>query len=406
MKHGSGKHWRPGRSEAFTLLSILICAFMILPLVTGCGKRKTPAMPTPSVSVTPVVQRDVPLSFEWVSTLDGNVNAVIRAQVQGYLVRQCYREGDFVKQGQVLFEIDPRTFQAAYDEARAQVALNQARWEKARSNLSRVRPLAAQNALSQKDLDDAVASEKESRAAVETSKAELDKARLNLGFTKITSPIDGIAGIAKAQIGNLVSPQSSDELTTVSQVNPIKAYISISEKEYLNAAQYTRGNFKDARIELILANGSVYPHKGMFSVVDRQIDLKTGTMKVEALFPNPDSLLRPGQFAKVHAVLATLKNAMVIPQKAVTELQGQIQVGVVTPDKKVDIRTVKTGQKFGDLVVVLEGLRPGEQVVVEGTQKLKQGITVNPTPFSGQATGSGQPPAPASAPVPSPSGKE
>jgi len=355
-------------------------------------------MPTPPVTVTPVVRQDVPVTFEWVSTLDGSVNAVIRAQVQGYLTQQLYREGDLVKKGQVLFEIDPRTFQAAFDSARAQLALNNAKWDQARQNLARVKPLAAQNALSQKDLDDAVAAERSAKAAVDASKAELDKARLNLEFTKITSPIDGIAGIAKAQIGNLVSPQSSEELTTVSRVDPIKAYISVSEKEYLNAAQYARGNLRNARLELVLANGSVYPQKGVFAVVDRQIDVKTGTLKVEAHFPNPDNLLRPGQFAKVRAVLATWKDAMVIPQKCLIELQGKTQVGVVTPGGKVDIRTVRTAWKENGLVMVLEGLKPGEQVVVEGTQKIKQGIVVNPTPYARPAPSAGQAPGGPAAP--------
>jgi len=342
----------------------------------------------------------VPISFEWVSTLDGNVNAVIRAQVQGYLVKQLYKEGDFVKQGQVLFEIDPRTFQAAYDEAKSQVAMNQAKWEQARSTLARVKPLAEERALSQKDLDDAVAAEKTARASLEAARAELEKVRLNLNFTRITSPIDGIAGIAKAQIGNLISPQSSEELTTVSQVNPIKAYISISEKEYLNAVRYMGGKGKDAKLDLILTDGSVYPEKGYFATADRQIDVKTGTMKVEALFPNPGNILRPGQFAKIRAVLATRKNAMIIPNKAVTELQGQFQVGVVNPDKTVDIRTVKTAQKVGDLVIIEEGLKPGENVVVEGTQKLKQGIIVNPTPYSSPGNTSQQTPAPSATPAP------
>lgn len=377
------------------MILVIGYAFLGIMILAGCGKSKTPALPAPSVAVTPVIQKDVPVSFEWVSSLDGNVNATIRAQVQGYLIKQLYNEGDFVKQGQVLFEIDPRTFRAAFDEANAQVALNQARWEQARSNLSRVRPLVAQNALSQKDLDDAVASEKASKASLETAKAELDKARLNLSFTRITSPIDGIAGIAKAQIGNLISPQSSDELTTVSQVDPIKASISISEKEYLGAVEYLKGNMKGAKLDLILSNGAVYPGKGSFSVLDRQIDVKTGTMKVQALFPNPDNMLRPGQFAKIRAVVATRKNAVLVPQRAVIELQGQFQVGVVSPDNKVDIRTVKTAQKIDNLVIIEEGLTPGERVVVEGTQKLKQGITVNPSPYTEQGNNPRQTPAPA-----------
>ena len=416
MKNGFEEPYRAGARESVRALFVWSCVCLAALLLAGCGKGKTPRMPTPPVTVTPVIRQDVPVTFEWVSTLDGSVNAVIRAQVQGYLTRQLYQEGDLVKKGQVLFEIDPRTFQAAFDSARAQLALNNAKWDQARQNLARVKPLAAQNALSQKDLDDAVAAERSAKAAVDAAKAELDKARLNLEFTKITSPIDGIAGIAKAQIGNLVSPQSSEELTTVSRVDPIKAYISVSEKEYLNAAQYARGNLRNARLELVLANGSVYPRKGAFAVVDRQIDVKTGTLKVEAHFPNPDSFLRPGQFAKVRAVLATWKDAMVIPQKCLIELQGKTQVGVVTPDRKVDIRTVRTAWKENGLVMVLEGLKPGEQVVVEGTQKIKQGIAVNPTPYARPAPSAGGAPSGPAAPErdvalpaaqpPAPAGKE
>ena len=229
----------------------------------------------------------------------------------------------------MLFEIDPRTFQAAFDEAKGQVAMNQARWNQTKSNLARVRPLVEQNALSQRDLDDAVAAEETARASLSAAKAQLDKARLNLEFTQITSPIDGIAGIAKAQIGNLISPQQSEELTTVSHVNPIKVYMSISEQQYLSAAKHLQGELRDSQIELILSDGSVYPHKGFFSVADRQIDVKTGTFKVAALFPNPGNILRPGQFAKVRAMLMIIKNALLIPERSLTELQGQFQVAVV-----------------------------------------------------------------------------
>jgi membrane fusion protein (multidrug efflux system) len=344
---------------------MLVCA--------GCGKGKTPKIPLPSVEVTPVVQRDVPVYAEWVGTLDGNVNATIRAQVQGYLIRQLYQEGDLVKKGQVLFEIDPRTFQAAYDEAKGQVNMYSAKWDQAKSTLARVRPLAEQRALSQKDLDDAVAAEKSARASLDMAKADLEKARLNLSFTRITSPIDGIAGIAKAQIGNLISPQSSEELTTVSQVDPIKVSIAISEQQYLLAVKNLQGTGREARLALILSDGSVFPHPGSFSAADRQVDVKTGTLKVEALFPNPGNVLRPGQFAKIRAMLATRKDALLIPERCLTELQGQYQVAVVGPDNKADIRTVKIGQKTDGFVVVDEGLKVGEKVVVEGTQRLTQG---------------------------------
>ncbi len=271
--------------------------------------------------------------------------------------------------------------------------MNQARWNQTKSNLARVRPLVEQNALSQRDLDDAVAAEETARASLSAAKAQLDKARLNLEFTQITSPIDGIAGIAKAQIGNLISPQQSEELTTVSHVNPIKVYMSISEQQYLSAAKHLQGELRDSQIELILSDGSVYPHKGFFSVADRQIDVKTGTFKVAALFPNPGNILRPGQFAKVRAMLMIIKNALLIPERSLTELQGQFQVAVVGPGNKADIRTVKTGRKIDHFVVIEEGLKPGERVVVEGIQRLKPGITVVVKPYLGLKAA---PPAPVS----------
>lgn len=383
-------------ADCFRVLVVILatgCIFPALLSLTGCGKGKTPELPTPAVEVFAAIQRDVPVYNEWVGTLDGNVNATIRAQVQGYLIRQLYKEGSFVKKGQVLFEIDPRTFQAAFDEAKGQVAMNQARWNQTKSNLARVRPLVEQNAMSQRDLDDAVAAEETARASLSAAKAQLDKARLNLEFTQITSPIDGIAGIAKAQIGNLISPQQSEELTTVSHVNPIKVYMSISEQQYLSAAKHLQGELRDSQIELILSDGSVYPHKGFFSVADRQIDVKTGTFKVAALFPNPGNILRPGQFAKVRAMLMIIKNALLIPERSLTELQGQFQVAVVGPGNKADIRTVKTGRKIDHFVVIEEGLKPGERVVVEGIQRLKPGITVVVKPYLGLKAA---PPAPVS----------
>lgn len=372
---------------AFSPRGVLVTACVALvPLVlAGCGKGRTPELPPPTVEVVAVVQRDVPVYSEWVGTLDGAVNATIRAQVQGYLVKQLYQEGDVVKKGQVLFEIDPRTFQAAHDEARGQVAFNAAKLDQARSTLARVKPLTEQRALSQKDLDDAVAAEKSARASLDMARAELEKARLNLEFTRITSPIDGIAGIAKAQIGNLVSPQSTEELTTVSQVDPIKVIISISEQQYLAAVKNLQGQGREAQLELILSDGSVHPHAGVFSAADRQVDVKTGTLKMEARFPNPGNVLRPGQFAKVRAMLTLRKDALLVPERCLTELQGQQQVAVVGPDNTVDIRTVRTGQKTDGQVIVEEGLRAGENVVVEGTQRLKQGGTVVVKPYAAPA---------------------
>jgi membrane fusion protein (multidrug efflux system) len=356
-------------------------ASLTLLLIAGCGKEAPPAPPAPPVvEVVDVVQKDVPIYSEWVGSMDGDVNAVIRPQVTGYLIKQNYREGDLVKKGQVLFEIDPRTFQAAVDQAKAQVSAQQARHDTTKANLARIKPLAEKNAVSQKDLDDAVGAELSARSAVEGAQAALETAQLNLGFTRITSPVDGIAGIAKAQIGDLLSPSAQTELTTVSTVNPIKVYINVSETEYL---KYTSSNSKPANLplELILTDGSVYPHPGKLSLADRQVDPTTGTLKVGALFPNPGNRLRPGQYGKIRATTEVIKGALLVPQRAITELQGKYLVAVVGADNKVDIRPVKVGERIGSDWIVSQGLKAGEKVVAEGTQKVRPGISVNPKPF-------------------------
>jgi membrane fusion protein (multidrug efflux system) len=321
---------------------------------------------------------------EWIASTDGLVNATIRAQVQGYLIKQNYKEGDFVKKGQVLFEIDPRPFEAVLEQAKGQLAQQQARWETAKANLGRIKPLAEQKAMSMKDLDDATGTEQATRAEVIAAQAVVDKARVDLGFTKITSPIDGIAGIARAQLGNLVGPGSIEELTTVSTVNPIKVYIPMSEQEYLRDMQNGRGRTQPVTLDLILADGSVHPHKGVLAFADRQVDVRTGTIKVAGLFPNPGNILRPGQFARVRARTMIKKGAILVPQRAVGELQGSYQVVVVGPDNKVDIRPVKVAERVDNLWVISEGLKPGERVVAEGIQKVKQGMNVNPKPYGGQ----------------------
>jgi membrane fusion protein (multidrug efflux system) len=361
-----------------------ICLFILICLATlntlACEKKKPAAPPPPVVEVVEVIQKDVPIYEEWVGTADGLVNATIRAQVQGYLIKQNYKEGDFVRKGQTLFEIDPRTFQAALEQAQAQLAVQQASWDTAKANLKRVKPLAEQNAVSQKDLDDAIGKEQASHASVLAAKAAVDKAELELGFTKISSPVDGIAGVAKAQIGNLVGPGATEELTTVSTVNPIKVYIQVSEQEYLKAMELKK-QVRKFPLELILADGTVYPHKGDFSFADREVDVRTGTIKIASLFPNPGNLLRPGQFTKIRAQTAIMNNALLIPQRAVTEMQGDYLVAVVGQDNKVSIRPVKVGQWSGMLWIITGGLKSGEKVVAEGTQKVKDGVTVVPKPF-------------------------
>jgi membrane fusion protein (multidrug efflux system) len=328
------------------------------------------------------MRKDVPIYAEWVATLDGMVNATIKAQVQGYLLKQNYKEGDLVRKGQVLFEIDPRPFQAALDEAKGQLAQAEARWQTAKANLARIRPLAAQNAVSKKDLDDAVGTEESTRASVVTAKGALDKAQVNLEWTKVTSLIDGIAGIAQTQVGNLVGPGQVEQLTTVSTVDPIKAYASLSEQEYMGAREEKRATA--IPLQLILADGSTWPHKGEFFVADRQVDVRTGTIRVAATFPNPQGILRPGQFARIRAQMALKQGAMTIPQRAVSEVQGKYLVAVVSPENKVAIKQVKLGNQFGQLSVIEEGLAPGEKVVAEGIQKVRDGMVVNPKPFTGE----------------------
>ncbi|MRR33555.1 efflux RND transporter periplasmic adaptor subunit [bacterium] len=362
-----------------------IISVIVLPLliwsITGCEKKKEGPPPPPIVEVVPVVQQDVPVYLEYVASTDGSVNASIRPQVTGYLISQNYKEGDVVRKGQVLFRIDPRVFQAALDQANGQLAQQQARWTTAKANLRRIKPLAAQNAVSQKDLDDATGQEQSTHAEVIAAQAAVDKARLDLGFTRVTSLIDGVAGIAKAQIGDLVGPGQIGELTTVSTVDPIKVYVPVSEQQYLKAMENQMNRTNSTILELILANGSTYPHKGKITFADRQIDPKTGTIKVAALFPNPGNLLRPGQFAKVRAIMGIERNALLVPQRAVTEMQGKLMVAVIGPDNKATIRPVESGQRFGQLQVISSGLKPGEKIVAEGIQKVKEGMTVSPKPF-------------------------
>jgi membrane fusion protein (multidrug efflux system) len=279
------------------------------------------------------------------------------------------------------------------DQAKADVAQKKARWDQTQANLARIKPLAEQNAVSRKDLDDAIGNESSAHAAYDSAKAALDKMQLDLGFTYITSPITGIAGVAKAQIGNLVGPGTVEELTTVSDVDPIKVWVPISEQELLHAQSTRPATGQPKRkIELLLADGSVYPKMGELAFADRQVDASTGTIKVAVLFPNPGNLLRPGQYAKVRAVMETIPGALVVPQRAVNEMQGNFQMAVVGSDNKVSVRTVKPGVKTGSLIVISEGLQPGERIVIEGLQKVKDGMMVNPkivslqTPTAQQAS--------------------
>jgi len=362
-------------------ISWLLPLLLLIIVFLGCGKEQKPQPQAPIVEVVEVIKKDVPVYGEWVGTLDGNVNATIRAQVSGYLIKQNYKEGDFVKKDQVLFEIDPRSYQAAVEEAKAQLAQTEARWQTAKANLARIKPLAEQSAVSKKDLDDAIGSEESTRASVWSAKAALDKAQLNLEWTKVTSLIDGITGIAKAQIGNLVGPGSIEELTTVSTVDPIKCYVSLSEQEYMQAMERRSKQVGKVTLDLILSDGTTYPYKGEVAFADRQVDVRTGTIRVATIFPNPKNLLRPGMFSRVLAEMGIKKDALVILQRAVTEIQGRYLVAVVGPENKVSIKSVKVGDRFGQLWVINEGLQAGEKVVAEGTQKVREGMVVSPKPF-------------------------
>ena len=369
---------------------LLICLPALL--LVACRKEKAPPAPAPEVDVVQVIQQDVPIVHEWVGTADGLVNATIRAQVTGYLISQNYKEGEFVRKGQVLFEIDPRPFEATLEQAKGELARQEAQYANAKANLDRIKPLAAQNAVSKKDLDDATGAERSTQAAVVAAKAAVENARLNLGFTKITSPINGMAGIAKAQIGDLVGPNQGGELTTVSTINPIKVYYAVTEQAYIDFMKrfpsQTVGieQSKNLDISLFLADGSLYPHKGTFYAIDRQVDVRTGTLRAASLFPNPASLLRPGQFVRVHVVAGINKGALLVPQRAVVELQGGCHVAVVDPDNIVQIRPVKAGERVGALWVINEGLTQNERVVAEGIQKVKQGMVVSPKPFAQTST--------------------
>jgi membrane fusion protein (multidrug efflux system) len=362
---------------------LFVAASLLLTSVAARSQTAKPAdsPPPPDVEVVAVTQKDVPVYGEWVASLDGLINASIRAQVQGYLIKQNYKEGDFVTKGSTLFEIDPRPFQATVSEAKAVLARYEAVLRTHQATLKRIVPLAAAKALSQKDKDDATGAVQAAEAQVLAAKASLQRAQLDLDFCKITSPIDGIAGISQVQIGDLVGTQQNSILTTVSTVNPIKAYIAISEAEYLGAAQ-KKGTTQVAPpqipLELILADGSTWKEKGRLSFADRQVDPTTGTLKVAALFPNPDNFLRPGQFAKIRALTQTQAGALLVPQRAVSELQGKYQVAVVDQNNVVHIKQVKVGERIDQMWIVLQGLKPDDLVVSEGLTKIRDGIKVNP----------------------------
>ena len=363
---------------------------MAIALASGCARHAPKAAPVANVQVAAVEARDVPIVREWIGTLDGSVNAQIHAQVSGYIVKQDYREGRMVHQGDLLFEIDDRPFVAALAQAQGGLAQAKAQLRKAELDVARDTPLVSMKAVSQQELDDATVALASARASVASAQATVDQAALNLTFAHVTSPINGIAGLVQVQIGDLVGP-STGVLTTVSTVDPIKVYFPISEQDYLALRQRepsSSGLPSDLQFSLILADGSVFPAKGSFFALDRQVAGDTGTIRVAALFANPDGVLRPGQYGRVRVVLRVDKGALTVPQRALTELQGGYQLATVDKENHVHIVSVKTGASIGDRTVVEGGVSAGDRVVAEGLQKVKEGDTVNPLPA--EAAGAGK----------------
>jgi membrane fusion protein (multidrug efflux system) len=414
----------------------LVIVVLFVVLRGSKARSDAPPPPPPEVEVTRVEQRDVPVYSEWIGTLDGMINAEIKAQVTGYLLQKDYTEGTFVKKGQLMFEIDPRPFQAALAQAQADQAKAQGQFSQANAQLSqaeaqlatseanqgktqldenRLVSLAKTGVVAQQDSDNAVqanlaakAQVKASQAGVRTARAGVDAAQsavdaaraavaaaqLNLGFTRITSPIDGIAGLAQAQIGDLINSNvpNSAPLTTVSTVDPIKVYFTMGEQEYLSfarkapsQAEWNATNQK-LELEMVLSDGQVYPEKGKFFVADREVDQKTGAIRLAGIFPNPGNVLRPGQYAKLRAVTSMKPGALLVPQRAVSELQGGYRVVVLDSENRVSIQPVKAGERTGSMWVIEEGLKPGDTVVVEGTQRLRPGSVVSPKPYVSAGT--------------------
>ena len=415
---------------AAAICLILVILFVVLFRSKSKGTAQA-AAPPPEVAVAQVEQRDVPIYSEWIGTLDGMVNAEIKAQVTGYLISKNYTEGSFVRKGQLLFEIDSRPLQAALDQAKgdlakaegqvaqangqlsqsqAQLAQADANQGKTQMDVDRLTQLVKSSVISRQDFDTAVqanlASKAQVKAAaagvesakagvvaaksvVESSRAAVRTAELNLSFTRITSPIDGVAGIAQAQVGNLIQPinPNSGPLTTVSSVDPIKVYFTLSEQEYLNFVKRNpTQNERDLanhklQLQLVLADGSIYPHEGKFFVADREVNQKTGAIRLGGIFQNPGNILRPGQYGKIRAVTRIQAAALLVPQRAVTELQGSYQVAVVDHDNKVDIHPAKVGERVGAMIIIESGVKPGESVIVEGTQRVRPGVVVNSKPY-------------------------
>jgi len=384
---------------------VLIVVALAVGLIRPSGKASaTTTPPPPIVEVVRAEQKDVPIFGEWIGTLDGLVDADVRAQVTGYLQEQGYKEGAFVRKGQLLFQIDPRPFKAALDQAEGQLEQAKAMLANAQAvqgrtelDVERYTPLAREQAASQQDLDNAVQNNLAAVATVATAKAQIrtaeaavETAKINLDFTRLAAPIDGIAGQAQLQVGALVSP-GSGTVTSISTVDPIKVYFTVSEPQYLAwRKRFPTETSREAadkalRLQLVLADGSTYAQEGRFYFADRQVNEGTGAIRIAGLFPNPDNILRPGGYARVRAVIRMQPGAVLVPERSIAELQGGYQIALLGPDNKVAIRTVKIGDAFGSQRIIAEGLNPGERVVAEGIQKLRPGMQVNPRPFGAPA---------------------
>ena len=361
--------------------SQLLCAsLLLLTALAGCSSQEEkPAPPPPGVTVTPVVQKDVDIKQEWVGNMLGNIDANIRPKVDGFLLSQDYSEGSFVNKGQPMFKLDPRQAQAAVEQALGKLEHARAALGQAQIDVKRYTPLVAQKAVSQAELDKALSMERAAKAEVEANQAAVDNAKLNLGWTTVTSPISGVAGVSNVGIGDLMTPTTL--MTTVSSVNPIYVDFNIAEQDYMRFVREKLGQTAGRSLQLILGDGTLFPQRGRALLVNREVDTRTGTILVRAEFPNPGNVLRPGQYARIRATTEVRKGALVVPQQAVLELQGIYQVGVVGSDNKVTIQTVKLGPQLADVWLVESGLKAGDSVVVDGLQRIKSGMTVAPTPF-------------------------
>jgi membrane fusion protein, multidrug efflux system len=375
---------RPKRRSSLPF-NALFTILVSVTFLNGCREKEEAPRPSPpEVEVTEAVQRNVPVYNEWVAQLNGRTNAQITPRVQGYLLTQNYRNGFFVKKGQLLYEVDPRAFEVAIEQYKAQVAVAVANLSNADTNVARDRPLAAQSAIPQKQLDTDIATQAASSAQLDAAKAQLAQAQLNLSWTKVYSPIDGIAGLSTAQVGNLVGTTTT--MTTVSQVNPIWAYFNISESDYLTEAQTFYRLISGKKVaspvlEFIQANGNPYPQKGRIVLVNREITSQTGTIQLVAEFPNADAVLRPGGFGRIRFQTGMNEGALVVPQAAVIEVQSMYQIAVVEPGNKAGFRIVQVGDRVGTDWIIKDGLKPGDQVIVQGFMKVRQGTPVSPKPF-------------------------